>query len=216
MPAYSKLRDILRERIITGVIPADSRLTIAEIALEHGVSHMPVREALQWLQGEGLLEIIPNKGARVLRLDAEFIGSVYDTRSVVEGLLARTALANLTEDDRSKIERAHAAFLDAAAGLDIDTVYTRNREFHLALYSKSRNRPGLDIYNKYSALLLTLREKFGFGVGRVNAMVDQHDQILSAIRAGSAEKLAEITQLHAQGGKNDLLSRMQMTMQSTL
>ena len=208
MPAYSKLRDILREEIITGKIPAESRITIAEIAQQHGVSHMPVREALQWLQGEGLIEIIPNKGARVLPVDAEFIANVYETRAVIEGLLARSGLRGFHEDDLWRMQQRYQEFCTVAAESQIDGIYAGDRRFHLALYEPSRNRPALEIYNKYTELLLTLRKKYGFSGGRIEAMVEEHAEILAAAEAGDEYRLESVIRSHAHGGKQDLLDRM--------
>lgn len=208
VPAYSKLRDILREDIITGKIPAESRITIAEIAQQHGVSHMPVREALQWLQGEGLIEIIPNKGARVLLVDADFIASVYATRAAVEGLLARTGLRGLQEPDLSKMRERYQEFCSIAVGADIESIYSGDRRFHLSLYEPSRNRPALDIYNRYTELLLTLRKKYGFSSERIEAMVQEHAEILAAVESGDEYRLESVIGSHAHGGKQDLLDRI--------
>jgi len=210
VPAYSQLRDILREEIITGVIAAESRLTIAEIAERYKVSHMPVREAFQWLQGEGLIEIIPNKGARVLSLNIEFIASIYDIRAAIEGLLARASVANFTEEDYLEMKAHYDNFCNSIDKMDIDSIYANDRKFHLSLYKKTVNKPALDIYNKYSALLLTLRKKYGFNDERVYRMAKEHKEILDAIKAADANGLEKIVRHHAEGGKNDLLGRMRL------
>ncbi len=208
VPAYSQLRDILREEIITGAIPAGSRLTIAEVAERYKVSHMPVREAFQWLQGEGLIEIIPNKGARVLSLSIEFIASIYDIRAAIEGLLARSSVTHFTEENLLRMKAHYDNFRDSIDNMDIDNIYSNDRKFHLSLYEKTVNKPALEIYNKYSALLLTLRKKYGFNEERVHTMAKEHKEILDAVKASDADGLEKIVRRHAEGGKNDLLGRM--------
>jgi DNA-binding GntR family transcriptional regulator len=210
VPAYSQLRDILREEIITGVIPAQTRLTINEVADKFKVSHMPVREAFQWLQGEGLIEIIPNKGARVLSLTMEFISNIYDVRSVLEGLLARTGLEHFTEEDFLKMREYYNEFCAAVHGGDINTIWANDKRFHQPLFEKSINKPAREIFEKYSALLSTLRKKYGFGEGRILEMVRQHEEILSAIKARDPDRLETVCRKHAAGAKKDLLKRIEV------
>ncbi len=208
VPAYSLLRDRLREEIIKGKIPAETRLTINETADRYGVSHMPVREAFQWLQGEGLIEIIPHRGARVLSLDTGYISSIYDIRGVMEGLLAKSSLPHLVADDLAKIREHHANFNNSIDKADVNSIYANDRSFHLSIYRRSPNRPALEIYNKYSALLLTLRKKYGFNESRISEMTHQHEAILAALQSGAANDLEAVVRIHAEGGKNDLLDRM--------
>ena len=96
VPAYEQVTDILRDKIISGAISSNTRLTILDVAKKFGVSQMPVREAFQCLQGEGLLKVVAHKGAYVLALDTTRVRSFYLIRSVVEGLLARQSVHTMT------------------------------------------------------------------------------------------------------------------------
>ena len=209
VPAYSQLRDILREEIITGVIPAQTRLTINDVADKFKISHMPVREAFQWLQGEGLIEIIPNKGARVLSLTPEFVASIYDVRSVLEGLLARTGLERFTEEDFQIMSEYQRDFSAAVNSGDINAIWANDKRFHHLLFEKSRNKPALEIFQKYSSLLSTLRKKYGFGEGRIREMARQHEEILGLLKTGDPDKLESMCKKHAEGAKKDLLKRIE-------
>ena len=211
VPAYSQLRDILREEIITGVIPAQTRLTISYVADKYKVSHMPVREAFQWLQGEGLIEIIPNKGARVLSLTLEFISNIYDIRSVLEGLLARTGLEYFTEETLAQMQQYHDDFCASVTSGDMDTIWASDKRFHMPLFEKSANKPAREIFQKYSALLSTLRRKYGFGESRILEMSSQHEEILQALSERDPNLLDSLCRKHAEGAKKDLLKRIQDT-----
>src|SRR5918997_1452748 len=94
--AYSALTDILREEIVSGRLAAGSRLTVEDLASRYGVSTMPVREALQRLRGEGIIVLLPHRGARVVSLDENLVSNIYDLRGAIESLLARRSLPNLT------------------------------------------------------------------------------------------------------------------------
>ena len=209
IPAYSQLRDILREEIISGVIPAQTRLTINDVAEKFKVSHMPVREAFQGLQGEGLIEIIPNKGARVLSLTFEFVSNIYDVRSVLEGLLVRTGLRLFTEEDFIKMREYQREFSSVVRNGEINAIWTSDKRFHLPLLEKSINTPARDIFQRYSALLATLRKKYGFCEERLLEMSQQHEAILDMIKTGDPDKLEAMCRKHAEGAKKDLLQRME-------
>src|SRR6266508_1850881 len=109
-PTYAALRDVLRAEILSGKIPAGTRLTTASLVERFGFSQMPVREALQALHGEGLIEIQPHRGAGVLPLDITRVRNIYDLRAAIEGLLVRLAVPNLTNAALSQLAQIQQEF----------------------------------------------------------------------------------------------------------
>ena len=89
-PALGIRRRIVDD-IIEGRLPFGARATIDELAERYGSSHMPVREALRELHGEGLVIIERNRGARIRPIDRDFVDCLFDTRSALEIMLARRA-----------------------------------------------------------------------------------------------------------------------------
>ena len=87
----STLGDRIREDIVAGQLAFGSRLTLDALAARYAVGHMPIREALRQLQGEGLLLLTPNRGARVRAVDVEFVRNIFDLRIAIEAMLARRA-----------------------------------------------------------------------------------------------------------------------------
>ena len=119
--SYEVLTDKLREEIVSGRLPAGARLAIEDIAERYAVSTMPVRQALQRLQGEGIIELLPHKGARVVRPDLEFVANVYDLRGAVESLLARKCLPRITNAAMQRLDELHSEFVavvDEGVGAD--------------------------------------------------------------------------------------------------
>ena len=88
-PTYARVCELLRKDILSGQFPPGARLKIAELSQAYGVSQMPIREALQQLQGEGLLDILPNRGASVRTVDARMVRNIYDLRGAIESMLVR-------------------------------------------------------------------------------------------------------------------------------
>ena len=104
IPTYAALRDRMREDVITGILPTGARITIAELVERYQVSQMPVREAVQSLAGEGLIILLPHKGARVVEVSPKFVRNAFEMCEVIEGLLARLSVAHLTRSDLLEIE----------------------------------------------------------------------------------------------------------------
>ncbi len=95
----------LREQILSGNFGVGMRLKTEELADTLGISRMPIRDALQQLHSEGLVEIRPNRGAIVIRLSANEILELFEIRATLEGLAARHACENFDANDLSKLEQ---------------------------------------------------------------------------------------------------------------
>lgn len=81
---YSKVREQLRHDILSNYFAPGARLKILDLVKLYNVSQMPIREALQQLQGEGLVVIEQHKGAYVRHIDKKFVSNIYDVRRVIE------------------------------------------------------------------------------------------------------------------------------------
>lgn len=205
---YAALTDLLREEIVSGRLPAGSRLTVDEVASRYGVSHMPVREALQRLQGEGLIVLLPHKGARVVSIDAQLVNDIYNLRGAIESLLARLSLPNLTNASIARLDDLFRQFVEAAENRDEKLVFALNAEFHSLLYRHANNPVALEIYDRYAGLMRALRGKYGIGPGRLSERVAGLSEVLDALHAQDEERLGKEMELQCELAKKDLLSLM--------
>jgi DNA-binding GntR family transcriptional regulator len=208
VPTYAALRDQLRAEILSGRIPDGTRLTTASLVKRFGFSQMPIREALQALQGEGLVEILPHRGACVVSLNATRVRNIYDLRAALEVLLIRLSLPNLTNAAMKKLSQIHSEFKDAVAKEDIDLLFSVNSDFHDMIYRHADNDDALLIYRRYARLLGGLRGKYAYSKLRLKQMIHEHEDILHALRAQDEERLERVARLHVEGAKVDLLERM--------
>lgn len=213
-PIYEKLKNALREKIISEEIEPGSRITIQEIAETYGVSQMPVREALQWLQGEGLLKITPHKGARVNRIDVQLIKNHYEIRGAIALLLAKKSLDRMSDDALLELEKKQQEYEEAAQQNDTSLMLRRDRDFHLHVYKHSGNQEAVEIYDRYSELLGALRKKYGWGERWRKEKVDQHGDIIRALRERDAHLLEEMITSHNENAKRDLLMQMRLRQQN--
>jgi DNA-binding GntR family transcriptional regulator len=209
VPAYEQLRDVLREEIISGVIPPNTHLTILGVAERFGVSHMPVREAFQWLQGEGLLKVLPHKGAYVLSLTLEYVRDIYELRGIIAGLLARQSLSKMTPKVLAKLDEINTRFCDAVRQDEIETAMSLNISFHENIYMLGRNSEAQRTYRLYAGLLGTLRKKYGIQSARLDQMIHEHTDILTALHAKDEKRVEKLVRSHGEGAMDDILSMME-------
>ena len=185
----------LREDILSGVYEDQEELREITIGEELGVSRTPVREALRQLELEGLVTIIPNKGAYVTSIKAKDVADIYHVRSMLEGLCARWATEHITEEQIGRLEEilVLSEFHVQRGNGDTAQVSELDGNFHQVLYEASVSRileHVLSDFHKYvqMARRLSVKKK-----ERAEKSIAEHRDILEAIRnkdADLAEKLA--------------------------
>jgi DNA-binding GntR family transcriptional regulator len=202
---YQRVHEQLRAEIIDGRLPAGSRLKIQDLAGRFGLSHMPVREALQQLQGEGLVVLAPNRGATVRRMDATFIRHLFDIREALEGFLTRQA-APLMDEARLARLRALSAAFDAAGQLgDAAGMVRHNRAFHRCSMEATGNDEALRLLELHAYLIGALRTRFGYGPGRAAQTGREHAALLRALARRDADAAGRIHDTHIRHARDDLL-----------
>lgn len=197
----------LRNDIVSGAFAFGSRLIIEDLATRYGVSHMPIREALRVLHGEGLVVIEPNRGAHVRPIYAGFIEDVFDMRAAIETMLARRAAERRTPDHLARL-RVAAAKLEAhvAAG-DFASVPVANREFHTVINDAAGHPGALPIVDSHWLLLAALLKRYGYGDPRFARVIEEHQHLIQAIERRDAHSAATLMGAHIEKAKNDLLQR---------
>ncbi|MGH8289232.1 MAG: GntR family transcriptional regulator [Steroidobacteraceae bacterium] len=187
-------RDTLQERVYLRIRQAlilsefnpGQVLTIRELAQKLGTSIMPVREALQKLTVERVLELLPTRSVRVPVLSAEEFAEICEARMLLEGHMARLAAERADADDLARIEQASRAFLSARVPSAPTVIQQRNREFHFAIYEAAHQPTMLELIEPLwvrcgpctVALFVDLgSEKIKRGA------TTHHQQALEAIRA---------------------------------
>ena len=198
----------LRKRILHGQLEPGSRLKLEELATLLDVSHMPVREALRELEGEGLLELYPHRGAVIKGVDAQFVRNLYDVRGAIEGMLTERC-AEIVDAagirELSGLVEAHAA---AVASHDEQAMLGANRRLHDAINAWANNPEALRTLARGRVLVDALRLRYGFGQGRAEAVVAEHRTLIRAIERHDGERAGGIARRHCMRARDDLLVRM--------
>jgi DNA-binding GntR family transcriptional regulator len=138
--------DAVRTRVISGQLPAGTRIDQDALAAEFSVSRMPVREALRQLGAEGFVTIVPHRGAIVTALSPAEVEEIYEIRAALEGVAARHASQALTADDLDRLRKVLATMRNEK---QIDTWVALNAEFHNAINQASMRPRLLELIQRF-------------------------------------------------------------------
>lgn len=206
--AVGEIGDRLRDDIVAGELAFGTRLKLEELARRYGTGHMPVREALRQLQGEGLVICEPNRGARVRAVDTDFVHNMFDLRIAIEAMLARRCAERITAEGLAMLDAAQRAFERHAAARDYRGMLTANREFHRVMNEAARNPEAAAFLERHWGLIVALWARFGYGDDRVAGVISDHHQIIAALRTRDAEVASCLAMAHAAKAKQELIKRM--------
>lgn len=201
----SAVADKLRDQIIRGEIAEGTQLRQDAIATQFQVSRIPVREALRQLEAEGLITIVPNRGAVVPALSPEDIEELFSIRSLLEPEVLKRSIPHLTEEDFSQAEAILKTFVNELHREDHVSGWGRlNWQFHSTLYSKA-NQPRFmatirNINNsgeRYTRLQLYLTH----GIKRAN---EEHHKILELCRQRDVAAACKLLREHIEYARQSL------------
>lgn len=202
---YHRVQDLIRGDIVEGRLGANVRLKVAELAKRYGVSAIPIREALQRLEGEGLIIIEPNCGARVRTLDERFLRNITDISLLLEPYIVRGFVETASDEDVRELQAIQKCIEKAARSGDFDTFHRENGKFHACMHRRHYNDEALRIMAQHGALRRTLSAKYRVSNVRMNQSTQEHRKILDAVVAGDAKGAAEAMAEHSARSKAYLL-----------
>lgn len=197
--------DRLREQILSNDYPAGTQLRQDALAESFGVSRIPVREALIQLEAEGLVRMVPHKGAVVTELSRDEVNDVFDLRVLLETRLFRDSIQRLDPADFAAIDAIQAKFDAAVRERDPARWGVLNQQLHAALYA----RASLPQTSAVVASLLQKTDRYT----RVQLSSDaarkrarrEHARLIELARRGAIDEACECLREHVESVRADLL-----------
>ncbi len=209
MPAYDLKQEVtdkyslrgrvfskVREDILSGKYKENDELKEIAIGEELGVSRTPVREAFRQLELEGLIKIIPNKGAYVTGITTEDVKDIYMIRSRLEGLCAAWACGHITKEQIEEMEEnIYLAKFHAERG-HFEQMSELDSRFHEIMYEACNSKMLENLLRDFHQYVQRVRKKTLSTVERSLASNSEHQAIMEAIRDNNPEKADELATLH--------------------
>jgi DNA-binding GntR family transcriptional regulator len=204
----------LRHEILEGRLKPGDWLRQERLAQEHGVSQMPVREALKLLAAEGLVEHVPYRGARVVHFSLDDVEDLYECRAFVEGLAARSAAEHVSEAQLAELERLHARMAQLVGPESLTEYRELNRRFHELIFTASRRSYLVrTLAQLWAAFPTMLWSNFAQTVratppGRDESDTEEHAAIIAALRSRDGAAAEQAVRRHIGASAGYLLAAL--------
>ena len=188
--------DRLRDLIVEGVLGPGQRLNERLLCEQLGVSRTPLRESFKVLASEGLIEILPNRGATVAPLTIEELKEVADVLCGLEAVVGPLAAARIDALGVQRLEALHQAMLEHHRQGDLPAYFRLNQEIHLRLVEATGNRTLLDTYTALNLRIRRYRFMANLASDRWAQAVAEHEEIMRALRRRDGTALGALLQAH--------------------
>ncbi len=186
MNEYLPLRDVvfntLREAILKGELRPGERLMEIHLANRLGVSRTPIREAIRMLELEGLVLMIPRKGAEVAGISEQGLRDVLEVRRSLEELAIELACQRMADDDILELKKTQEEFRRAVRTADAMTIAETDEHYHDIIYNGTGNSRLIQILYNLREQMYRYRLEYIKDADKRQILVVEHDQILKAIQ----------------------------------
>lgn len=173
----------LRQMLVENRIAPGAKLNERELSEVLNVSRTPLREAIKMLAAEGLVELLPNRGAIALELTQADVLNTFEVMAGLESQSGELAARRITEHELQEIKAMHYDMLAAYTRHDLPTYYRLNANIHSAINAAAKNPVLTTIYKQVNARLQALRFRSNQDGDKWKAAVEEHGQMISALEA---------------------------------
>lgn len=198
----------LRQRIVEGLIAPGSKLNERELAEQLNVSRTPLREAIRALAAEGLVELLPNRGAVATQLSAQDVADTFEVIAGLEGQSGELAAQRITDTELAEIRALHYEMLAAFTRRDLSTYYRLNAQIHTRVNAAARNPVLTRTWATVNARLQALRFRSNFDEAKWQRAVDEHERMVALLAARDGDGLRRLLVQHLEHKRDAVLELM--------
>lgn len=209
---YKPLREVifntLREAIIVGELKPGERLMEVQLADKMGVSRTPVREAIRKLELDGLVEMLPRKGAHVADLSVKDIMDVLEVRSTLDGLASSLSASRITEDEVKELKHIQGQFVNYVEKDNLQGSIKKDVEFHDIIYRSSRNDKLMQITSNLREQIQRFRVIYLKDYSSTRELIKEHAEICDAIAGRDPESARRAAQKHIKNQEDTIIKAL--------
>lgn len=192
------LYDAILSDISAGLLKGGERLKVSELAKRHGLSASPVREVLRRMQGEGFVDIHPNRGATVRKADAHTIQNIFEILQLLEPYFV-TWFAEFAQPELlDEMELIQAQIREVTAA-DLPTFRKLDAEFHGVIARNHYNSVAAEQWIRLRRALNVHTARLRINSQRHATILEEHDDLLAALRAGDVKRADMVIRKHVSG-----------------
>ncbi len=199
----------LREMLVEGRIAPGAKLNERQLCEVLEVSRTPLREAIKMLAAEGLVELVPNRGAIALQLDEQAVRHTFEVMGGLEAMSGELAAQRITEAELAEIRATHFEMLAAYTRRDLPAYYRLNASIHRAINAAARNPVLCDTYDRLNARLQALRFRSNQDGDKWKHAVEEHEKMIDALTRRDGAALSRLLARHLENKLAVVLEQLQ-------
>lgn len=211
---YLPLRDVvcntLRQEILTGKLKPGERLMEIHLADKLGVSRTPIREAIRKLELEGLVIMIPRRGAEVAQITLKNLTDVMEVRCALDVLAIELACERMTPEDLEKLSQACADFDSAVATEDIRKIAEADVAFHDIIVQSTGNMRLIQLVNNLSEQMYRYRFEYLKDMTSHEMLKEEHKEMYLSIRGKDKTAAAAVVRKHIDNQKEAIIRQLKL------
>lgn len=194
------LRDVvfktLRQAIIQGEFQPGERLMEVTLANHLGVSRTPVREAIRMLELEGLVKMIPRKGAEVAKITVKDLKDALEVRMAIESLAVKLACERIDEEGKQELKESCMKFKEAINSKLVPAIVECDERFHNTIYKSSKNPKLISLAQNLREQVYRYRVEYVKDFSYHDNLIREHDLITMAVLKGDAKTAEKLMNEH--------------------
>ena len=214
MDEFLPLRDVvfntLRKAILTGELKPGERLMEIHLANRLGVSRTPIREAIRKLELEGLVIMIPRRGAEVAQITEKSLKDVLEVRRALDALCVELACDRIDEEATQQLKKACEEFERATETKDATTIAKADVELHDIIVRATGNQRLIQLINNLSEQMYRYRFEYIKDEKGHENLVNEHRMIYESIQQGDKEKAARAARLHIDNQEKSIIRQIRL------
>ncbi|MDO9198712.1 GntR family transcriptional regulator [Rhodoferax sp.] len=180
---HEQVAQRLRQMLVEGHVAPGAKLNERELSEALKVSRTPLREAIKMLAAEGLVELLPNRGAIAVELSEADILNTFEVMAGLEGQSGELAAQRITESELAEIRAMHYEMMAAYTRRDLSNYYRLNAAIHRAINAAARNPVLTATYTQVNARLQALRFRSNQDGEKWKRAMQEHEQMIEALSA---------------------------------
>jgi DNA-binding GntR family transcriptional regulator len=198
----------LRQMLVEGRIAPGAKLNERELSEVLEVSRTPLREAIKMLAAEGLVELVPNRGAIAVQLTEEDVRNTFEVMAGLEAQSGELAAQRITDRELAEIRAMHYEMLAAYTRRDLSNYYRLNALIHRAINASAKNPVLSATYDRVNARLQALRFRSNQVEEKWKSAMKEHEQMIDALAAHDAAAMRKVLAAHLQNKLETVLEQL--------
>lgn len=193
---YEAVTERLREMVLEGELAPGSRISEKQLCEIFDVSRTPLREALKVLANEGLVELLPNRGAKVTEVTLHEVTDLFEVMVVLEGLSGKLLATRASDADIAELRAMHQRMMEHYRRHERPEYFQLNQEIHRRLTEIAGNSVLLELESSLSVKITRARYVTNMQLGRWDESASEHERILEALEKRDAQLLSDAMRYH--------------------